>query len=96
MRDRIPLVAEVTTSVAPSGFDVRAMWRLLSNVEDVDEPVNEDPAFLDPSEARDKRVGRGNSADDANINDREVTPVMKKIIFLPWHCNPSRSRTQNN
>ena len=78
MRERIPLVAEATTSVAPSGFDVRARWRLLLNVKDAEEPTNEDPALLDPSEARDKRVSRGNSADDANMNDRRVTLVTKK------------------
>ena len=78
MRERIPLVAEATTSVAPSDFDVRARWRLLSNVEDAEEPVNEDPTFLGPSEARDKRVSRGDSADDANMNDRRVTPMKKK------------------
>ena len=79
MRERIPLVAEATTSVAPSGFDVRARWRLLLNVKDAEEPTNEDPALLDPSEARDKRVSRGNTADDANMNDRRITPV---IIFF--------------
>ena len=78
MRDRIPLVAEATTSVAPSGFDVRARWMLLSNVEDAEEPVNEDPALLDPSEARDKRVSRNNSVDGVNMNDGRVTPMTKK------------------
>ena len=79
MRGRISLVAEAMTSVAPSGFDVRGRRRLCSNVEYAEEIVNEDPTLLDPSEARDKRVSRGNTADDANMNDRRITPV---IIFF--------------
>ena len=78
MRGKISLVAEATTSVAPSSFDVRARRWLLSNVEDAEELVNEDPTLLDPSEGRDKRVSRGDSDDDVNMNDRRVTSVTKK------------------
>ena len=86
------------TPVASSGFDVKARWRLLSNVEDTEEIVNENPALLDPLEAKDKRFRRGNSADDANMKDRRVTAVIKNILrnlyvtnLLPWHCNLLRS-----
>ena len=78
MRGKISLVAEATTSVAPSSFDVRARRGLFSNVEDAEELVNEDPTLLDPSEGRDKRVSRGDSDDDVNMNDRRVTSVTKK------------------
>ena len=53
--NRIPLVEESTTSLAPNGFSPTARWILLSSTEDSLEPANVDSTLLDPSEARDNR-----------------------------------------
>ena len=45
MVDKIPLIAELTCSLAPNGFDQRARWRLHSDSEVVNEPENKDPAY---------------------------------------------------
>ena len=41
IRYRMPLVEEATALVVPSGFDMRARMRLLLNVEDAEELVDD-------------------------------------------------------
>ena len=97
MVNRIPLVEESTTSLAPNGFSPTARWVLLSSTEDAQEPANVDSTLLDPSEARDNRkngIYDGNK-DDESERVQKVTPVIKKIILQDSivehsresHCN---------
>ena len=81
MVDKISMTAAVTWSLAPNGFDQRARWRLLSGSEVVDEPENQDPTLLDPSQARDRRTKRGVSDENQDIIEKEVVLVTKKIIL---------------
>ncbi len=74
MINRIPLIAETTScSVAPNGFDQRSRWRNLFGSEVVNEPANEDPAILDPSQARDTRKKQGLCDEKATVDIISVT-----------------------
>ena len=87
MINKVPLVEESTTSLAPNGFSPTARWRLLSSTEDAEEPMNVDSTLLDPSEARDNRnkgVYDGNKDPD-NERVRKVTPVVKKNYCAKFH-----------
>ena len=53
--NKVPLVEESITSLAPNGFSPTVRWTLLSSVEDAEEPMDIDFTLLDPSEARDNR-----------------------------------------
>ena len=78
MVDKIPLVAEMTCSLAPNGFDQRARWRLLSGSEVVNEPENKDPTLLDPSQARDSRTKQGVGDENEEALNREAFVSVKK------------------
>ena len=56
----------------------RARWRLLSGSEVVDEPENQDPTLLDPSQARDRRTKRGVGDENQDVIEKEVVSVTKK------------------
>ena len=85
MVNRVPLLEESTTSLAPNGFSPTARWRLLSCTEDAEEPVNVDSTLLDPSEARDNRskgIYDGNKDQDSEelkSHSRRETKLLCKL-----------------